>query len=88
MSWPSLPWYIWVWGIASTLALLVVIVLGIVGILYYLETRKAKEQILELRAEIRGLENKWKEEKVVTSTLKAQLQEVRKGQNEFGRISP
>lgn len=79
-------WYFWVWGTLSCLALLALLVALVVGIAYMLETRK--HQLSELQQEVKLLEHRVKvrDEKILKQMYL--LDELRKDQNEFGRISP
>jgi hypothetical protein len=79
-------WYFWVWGILSTIAILTLFVGLVIGIAYLLEIRK--NGIAELNLQITHLEKRvaLRDEKI--KKYVAQIEEMRKDQNEFGRISP
>jgi hypothetical protein len=79
-------WYFWVWGILSTVAILTLFIGLIIGIAYLLEIKK--NGIAELNLQITHLEKRvaLRDEKI--KKYVAQIEEMRKDQNEFGRISP
>lgn len=69
-------WYLWVWGAVNTLAIGLWVGVGAVVLYEKWDERRARNQMSpqDYQRKIARLER--------------ELRETRKGQNEFGRISP
>lgn len=73
----KMQWYLWVWGILSTGAAAIWLLIGVGEFMLFLDKvkeRKRRPHIADLELKIKRLE--------------ANLKEQRNGRNEFGRIIP
>lgn len=70
-----MPWYVWVWGVVSTLGTLCLIALCAEVIYDLIQRRKP------MGRKVADLERR-------NAQLRAELSEIRKGQNEWGKITP
>lgn len=83
-----MPWYFWVWGTLSCLALLAMLVGLVVLILYLAAMSRNREAIRELQHELARLENQLTIQKRKVQTLSTQIMLEREERNAFGRIVP
>lgn len=75
-------WYIWVWGVLSTLAALAWIAVGVQAFAEEYKEARQKKRARELYG------NSLIDAELKIDRLTQELREARKGANEFGRISP
>lgn len=83
-----MPWYMWVWGVISTLGGIGLCFLGLAGFLAardHIKTRSAEDR-LQARLSRTKTELYWAKEEI--AKLKRDNLELTKGANEYGRISP
>lgn len=80
-------WYFWVWGALSCLALAVLFVAGLIAILYMKDMRR-NGLVQELNHQIATLEKRLANREDYIKKQTRTIEELRKEQNEFGRISP
>lgn len=81
-------WYIWTWGIISSVACGVWIAAGLAWWAEWRSERKFRENDLERQREIDTLRGRIISREMEIERLKRHVSEAKKGQNEFGRISP
>lgn len=82
----ALPWYMWVWGGATTASMLVWLCVGVVAIVeMFIKRRDRKRGWLN---EIASLERTNDRLLGDVKKLKVELRELSKGSNEYGSISP
>lgn len=77
-------WYIWIWGITSTLGLGIWGALGIGLVAEEFKGWRARMREDEVSAVYRKLE----QARVTIGSLERQLAEAKKGKNEYGVICP
>lgn len=80
-------WYEWVWGVTSTLCILVVV--GLSGLTFYTEIWERRQSRWKAKNdEIRQLRSRVEMLEMVYERIKVENIELKKGTNEYGRISP
>lgn len=80
-------WYEWIWGVTSTLCVLVVV--GLAGVAFYVEVwEKRRERWKAKNDELNTYKARVLRLELTVERLRVENIELKKGTNEYGRISP
>lgn len=79
-------WYMWVWGVASTIGAIAIVICTAAVIAETIWKRR--EEDYGLRAELRVANKTIQQQRTTITHLNMQLQLAREGKNEYGQISP